>query len=347
MAPENKTRKSKAIPAAKPASGLSKRKAVEDTSPIAIKKSKSTKGQGRPTSSKSAQTSASNKKAQRSIGEEDSQASAEDEDHAQALAQILDSGEEDDAPTDTETAQELSRPPNASTELAKASKSDGNEPGVVYIGRIPHGFYEKEMRAYFSQFGQINKLRMSRNKATGRSKHFGFIEFAEVGVAQIVAKTMDNYLLAGHLLKVKLVPKSQIHPELFKGGNRRFKKIPWNKMAGNQLKKPLSQSAWTDKIAREEQRRSERSKKLAELDYEFDGPKLKAVENASQDAGAIETTVVEETTKTISAVPGDVLATEVYEEKVTTAPEETVKASKKTKTKPRGEKAKTRQTKKA
>jgi RNA recognition motif-containing protein len=28
------------------------------------------------------------------------------------------------------------------------------------------------MREYFSQFGQVNKIRMSRNKATGQSKHF-------------------------------------------------------------------------------------------------------------------------------------------------------------------------------
>jgi nucleolar protein 15 len=27
-----------------------------------------------------------------------------------------------------------------------------DKPGVVYIGRIPHGFYENEMREYFKQF---------------------------------------------------------------------------------------------------------------------------------------------------------------------------------------------------
>jgi nucleolar protein 15 len=38
------------------------------------------------------------------------------------------------------------------------------ETGVVYLGRIPHGFYEEQMRAYFSQFGDISRLRLSRNK---------------------------------------------------------------------------------------------------------------------------------------------------------------------------------------
>lgn len=28
---------------------------------------------------------------------------------------------------------------------------------VVYLGRIPHGFYEEEMRGFFSQFGQVGR----------------------------------------------------------------------------------------------------------------------------------------------------------------------------------------------
>ncbi len=37
-------------------------------------------------------------------------------------------------------------------------------PGVVYVGRIPHGFYEQEMRKYFSQFGMVKRLRLARSK---------------------------------------------------------------------------------------------------------------------------------------------------------------------------------------
>nr|KYP31432.1 putative RNA-binding protein C1827.05c family [Cajanus cajan] len=52
-----------------------------------------------------------------------------------------------------------------------------NTATVLYVGRIPHGFYEKEMEGYFGQFGTIKRLRISRNKRTGKSRHFGFIEF--------------------------------------------------------------------------------------------------------------------------------------------------------------------------
>jgi nucleolar protein 15 len=35
---------------------------------------------------------------------------------------------------------------------------------VLFVGRVPHGFYEDQMRAYFSQFGDVTRLRLSRNK---------------------------------------------------------------------------------------------------------------------------------------------------------------------------------------
>ena len=37
-------------------------------------------------------------------------------------------------------------------------------PGVVYVGHIPHGFFEEQMREYFSQFGTVTRLKLSRSK---------------------------------------------------------------------------------------------------------------------------------------------------------------------------------------
>jgi len=48
-------------------------------------------------------------------------------------------------------------------------------PGTIYIGRIPHGFYEKQMRKFFSQFGEIKHVRLMRNKKViGSSSAFFF-----------------------------------------------------------------------------------------------------------------------------------------------------------------------------
>ncbi|KAF8403224.1 hypothetical protein HHK36_011324 [Tetracentron sinense] len=88
-----------------------------------------------------------------------------------------------------------------------------NTATVLYIGRIPHGFYEDEMEGFFKQFGIIKRLRIARNKKTGKSKHFGFIKFESPQVTKIVADCMHNYLLFEHMLQVHLIPPEHVHPK--------------------------------------------------------------------------------------------------------------------------------------
>jgi len=75
---------------------------------------------------------------------------------------------------------------------------------------------------------------------TGRSKHYGFIEFASAPVAQIVAETMDNYLLMGHILTCKVIPKDEVHPELWVGANRKWRVVPTYRLAQAQHNKVSS-----------------------------------------------------------------------------------------------------------
>ncbi|KAJ8096721.1 hypothetical protein POJ06DRAFT_297691 [Lipomyces tetrasporus] len=168
----------------------------------------------------------------------------------------------------------------SSTNSTKKSKSSDNEekPGVLYIGRIPHGFYESQMRRYFSQFGDILRLRLSRNKKTGASKHYAFIEFASSEVAQIVADTMNNYLLYGHILKVSVVPENQVHEKMFVGSNRKFKRIPRAKMAKQQHDRKRNNEQLEKLVARENKRRKNKQERLKELgiDYTLPTPEVKS-----------------------------------------------------------------------
>lgn len=159
---------------------------------------------------------------------------------------------------------------------------------AIPFRRIPHGFYEHEMRDYFSQFGTIQRLRLSRNKRTGHSKHYAFLEFASSEVAKIVADTMDNYLMFGHILKCKVVPKEQVHENLWKGANKRFKAVPWNKIEGRKLEMGMGREGWEKRIEGEKKRRSEKADKLKELGYEFDGGELKGVDVVPVKPKAIE-----------------------------------------------------------
>ncbi|KAH9908104.1 RNA-binding domain-containing protein [Xylariomycetidae sp. FL2044] len=305
MAPELRTRKPKesSDSAAKSSSksktaGLpGKRKATEESSPVATKKSKSAKQDKRPKQI-SAPKPTRREKTTKAVVREESQSedSSDNEDAVtQALANAVDSDDEDgnvgSGPEPFKPGQDVGKAPKPVQTTSEASEATGNSSGILYVGRIPHGFYEHEMRAYFGQFGEVVKCRISRNKKTAASKHFAFIQFAEPGVAEIVAKTMDGYLMFGHILKVKMVPASQIHENLWKGStNKRFKKVPWNKMAGNRLKKPLPESIWTSKIEKEEEKRRQRAKKLEAIGYDFEAPTLKVIEDAQREPAAVEDT---------------------------------------------------------
>ncbi|KAL7185450.1 hypothetical protein ACSBR2_027401 [Camellia fascicularis] len=108
-----------------------------------------------------------------------------------------------------------------------------NKATVLYIGRIPHGFYEHEVEGFFKQFGTIMRLRLAKNKKTGKSKHFGFIEFESPEVAKIVSECMHNYLMFEHMLQVHLIPPEHVHPKLWEAtsllrrrlGSRKTKSI--------------------------------------------------------------------------------------------------------------------------
>ncbi|KAG8390525.1 hypothetical protein BUALT_Bualt01G0092600 [Buddleja alternifolia] len=113
------------------------------------------------------------------------------------------------------------------TDLPKTENRDNNKATILYIGRIPHGFYEDEMEAFFKQFGTIKRLRIARSRKTGKSKHFGFIEFESPEVARVVEECMHNYLMYEHLLQVRLVPPERVHPKLWKGVSRGYQPLDW------------------------------------------------------------------------------------------------------------------------
>ncbi|ENN72963.1 hypothetical protein HUJ04_004016 [Dendroctonus ponderosae] len=89
--------------------------------------------------------------------------------------------------------------------------------GLVYIGHIPHGFYEEEMKKYFKQFGKVTNVKVCRSRITGNSKGFGYIEFKDAEVAQIAADTMNNYLMFKKRIVTEYVPYEKRPKGLFHG----------------------------------------------------------------------------------------------------------------------------------
>jgi len=203
--------------------------------------------------------------------------SEESEGEEEEIPPFEDADNEDDDEDEQEDIKDIKELDIIPLEIGKKRKrireekeEETNDSSVVYLGRIPYGFFEEQMRGFFSQFGFVKKIRLSRNKKTGKSKHYAFMEFESPEVAKIVAESMNNYLLYGHKIVCKVVPKAKVHPDTFKGANRKFKKIPYRKIAKEQHNKPKEPEQAERTIKRLVKNENKKREKLKELGIEYD-----------------------------------------------------------------------------
>ncbi|MBS4021981.1 MAG: RNA-binding protein [Dethiobacter sp.] len=74
-------------------------------------------------------------------------------------------------------------------------------PKTIYVGNIPWTTNEDELKTYFSEVGEIISVRIITERATGRSKGYGFVEVAEED-AEAVVEQMNGKELGGRKLVV-------------------------------------------------------------------------------------------------------------------------------------------------
>lgn len=166
--------------------------------------------------------------------------------------------------------------------------SDDLTPGTLYLGHIPHGFYEKQVRGYFEQFGTVKRVRLARSKKTGGHKGYGFIQFTSDEVARIASEAMDGYLMFDKILQCKPVAEADLHRNVWKGANKRF--VPLDRAARDRkLQNRIRTTEQTKKVVRKlrgnDNRRRRKLKELG-IDYEFDSfnDSLKAPVGCTEDS---------------------------------------------------------------
>lgn len=146
-------------------------------------------------------------------------------------------------------------------------------PMVLYFGRVPKSMPEDPLRAYLTQFGDIARLRLSRNKRTGASKHYAFVEFKDEEVGKIVQETMNNYLLEGRLLQVRILPKDKIHPSMWVGADRKWRKVPETRrfrVKHDDTKTNEEKNRVQKKLLKRQEQRRQKIKSQG-IDYDFVG----------------------------------------------------------------------------
>ena len=74
---------------------------------------------------------------------------------------------------------------------------------LIYAGNLPYRMTEDQLRETFEEFGQIQSCTLMKDKMTGRSKGFGFIEIpddnqARAAIAGLNGKDFDGRKMDVH-----------------------------------------------------------------------------------------------------------------------------------------------------
>lgn len=160
------------------------------------------------------------------------------------------------------------------TQAVVDNLSTPSNKAAIYVGHLPWGFGDVEIKKYFQQFGEITRIIVPKSSKSGRSVGYAFIEFKEQETAEVAAKTMNNYLLFDKILQCNVVEDKSKYDRIFLKWKKKFKFNDKRKeRLIKQQKHPKTKEEVKAKIQIMLDREEKRKEKFKELgiDYSFDG----------------------------------------------------------------------------
>ena len=62
----------------------------------------------------------------------------------------------------------------------------------IFVGSLPYRMQEGELKDLFSEFGDVAEARIIKDRTTGRSKGYGFVEMPDDGAAQRAIQQLNG-----------------------------------------------------------------------------------------------------------------------------------------------------------
>jgi RNA recognition motif-containing protein len=80
----------------------------------------------------------------------------------------------------------------------------------IYVGNLSYSTTEDDLRTLFTQAGTVATVALIKDRDTGQSKGFAFVEMSTQSEAEKAISTFNGYMLATRPLKVNLArPKEE------------------------------------------------------------------------------------------------------------------------------------------
>ena len=74
----------------------------------------------------------------------------------------------------------------------------------IYIGNLSYNTTEDSLKSLFAEFGDVENVKVIKDRFSGRPKGFGFLEMPSNSEADQAIKALNGNNLDGNYIKVKL-----------------------------------------------------------------------------------------------------------------------------------------------
>ncbi len=88
----------------------------------------------------------------------------------------------------------------------------------LYVGNLSFSTTEDDLRTLFAQAGTVSTVALIKDRETGSSKGFAFIEISTQAEAEAAIKQFNGYTLGNRELKVNIARPREETPRRMGGG---------------------------------------------------------------------------------------------------------------------------------
>ena len=89
----------------------------------------------------------------------------------------------------------------------------------IYVGNLSHDVTEEDLRQTFGDFGQVESVNIIKDRFSGESRGFGFVEMPSRKEAQSAIASLNGKNLKGRAMNVN---EARPSTERRRGGGRRY-----------------------------------------------------------------------------------------------------------------------------
>lgn len=90
----------------------------------------------------------------------------------------------------------------------------------IYVGNLPYKITENDLRELFGAYGEVSSVSMIKDKMTGQSKGFGFVDMPNAGEATAAINGLNEQAVQGRNIKVNEAKPREDRPRTGGGGGR-------------------------------------------------------------------------------------------------------------------------------